>query len=157
MYLLDKLWVTDKAVPYIFEKILSPWTIYFMLLDQGKLMGVCLFLCSGRQSFTMVFHELHLEISCSCPPSPQALWPGIVPLSMLQPKGGVTLFVWPALACLRSSYDLFAPGNLELGKWAAQPAFSWIWEWLFMCLPCPTYFFFSAVSFTALGNIACRD
>lgn len=54
------------------------------------------------------------------------------------------------------SCNLFAPGNLELGKWAAQPAFSWIWEWFFVCLPCPTYFFFHPGSVTALRNLARR-
>lgn len=81
MYLLDKLWVTDKAVLHIFEKTLSPWTIYLMLLDKEKLMGICIFLCSGSQCFTLVFQELDLVISCSCLPIPQALWPGIAPLS----------------------------------------------------------------------------
>lgn len=51
-------------------------------LLQGKLLEISIFLCSGRQSFTMVFHELDLEIFSYCLPIPQALWPGIAPLSM---------------------------------------------------------------------------
>lgn len=102
MYLLDKLEMTWQSRAILFWRDFVSLNHLFHVfrsecLLQGKFLETGIFLCSDRQTCTMAFHELHLEIFSYCLPIPQALWPGIAP------KGGVTLFLWPALACLRSS------------------------------------------------------
>lgn len=141
-YLLGKLQMTDKAVLYFWRKPLSHWTIYFMLLDQGIYCGgSCwrwsIFLCSGRRSFTVIFHELDLKIFSYCLPTTQALWPGIAPLSMWHPKGWVTLLcgqlclVWGVFCWLVCWRKLRA---WQMGCAACSLVYLTVVFWFFACV-----------------------